>query len=159
MAAGHDKPAARISPPSAAPSDGSHPRARHRWATSLGPVVKLSRLEQPRKRPRPPGQPPTGHRRLHPGHSPQSRLSPPLREPGRGPPTKSPLRPGRRQFHTRAIEPDPKLARAYYNRALACFLKRGYQNALADMPMAQAPGYKVNPAFLVDLRRASTRHQ
>ena len=52
-----------------------------------------------------------------------------------------------------------RYAKAYYNRAIACYYKGEYDKAWDDVHKAQNLGYQVHPGFLKLLREASGRER
>ena len=56
---------------------------------------------------------------------------------------------------TKAIEPNPQQAMAYYNRAVAQYFRRDYDKAWADVMQCERLGGEVAPEFLAKLRKAS----
>lgn len=61
--------------------------------------------------------------------------------------------------YNKALEIDSKNAWVYYNRAAAYLLKQEFDNAWDDVRKAERLGYKVNPEFLVELRKTSGRER
>jgi Flp pilus assembly protein TadD len=58
-----------------------------------------------------------------------------------------------------ALKIDPRYAEAYSNRGGAYYQKGQYDQAWEDIRKAQSLGYKVEPAFLENLRKASGREK
>jgi len=54
---------------------------------------------------------------------------------------------------------DPGFAAAYNDRAVAYSSKKEYDKAWTDIHNAEKLGYKVNPDFLIDLKKASGREK
>lgn len=54
---------------------------------------------------------------------------------------------------------DPGFAAAYNDRAVTYCSKKEYNKAWADVHKAEELGYKVNPDFLIDLKKASGREK
>jgi len=54
---------------------------------------------------------------------------------------------------------DPGFAGAYNDRAVTYCSKKEYNKAWADVHKAEELGYKVNPDFLIDLKKASGREK
>ena len=50
-------------------------------------------------------------------------------------------------------------ADVYYNRGIAYFYKKEYDNAWNDVKKATALGYKINSKFLKNLQEASGRER
>ncbi len=59
----------------------------------------------------------------------------------------------------KAIEINPEYANACNNRAVSYFYKKDYDKSWKDVHAAEALGYKVNPAFLAGLKKASGREK
>jgi len=57
----------------------------------------------------------------------------------------------------RASEIRPDYAAAYSTRAIIYLMQKKYDRSWADVQLAQSLGYKVNPRFLEELKRASGR--
>lgn len=55
--------------------------------------------------------------------------------------------------YTKAISINPKNAEAYYNRSVAYFFNKDYEPSLKDAMKADALEYKVNPAYIEDLKK------
>jgi Zn-dependent protease len=60
---------------------------------------------------------------------------------------------------TRAIELNPKFAKAYNNRGIAYYHKGEYDKAWEDVNKARSLGYQVDTEFLKKLRKASGREK
>jgi len=60
---------------------------------------------------------------------------------------------------TKVIILSPGFADAYNNRAVAYCSKKEYDKAWVDIHKAEELGYKVNPDFLIDLKKASGREK
>ncbi len=58
---------------------------------------------------------------------------------------------------TKAIEANPRLAAAYYDRANAFYNKGEYDKVWEDIDKARSLGYQVPKKFLKTLRRVSGR--
>jgi tetratricopeptide (TPR) repeat protein len=61
--------------------------------------------------------------------------------------------------YTKALEINPKLASAYYNRARAYYFKKEYDKSWDDIKKTQDSGYKIPAEFLEGLRKASRREK
>ena len=59
----------------------------------------------------------------------------------------------------KAITINPKYADAYNNRGVAYFNKKDYDKAWENVHKAEELGYKVNPQFIVELKKASGREK
>lgn len=59
--------------------------------------------------------------------------------------------------YTKTIELEPKAAEAYYNRGLVCYYKKDYDRAWENLHQAKGLGYKIDPDFLEQLKKASGR--
>jgi tetratricopeptide (TPR) repeat protein len=62
-------------------------------------------------------------------------------------------------YFNKAIESNPKMALAYYNRGVAYFLKQDYDKAWIDTHMAKFLGFEIDKKFLTDLKQASNREK
>jgi len=58
---------------------------------------------------------------------------------------------------TKAIETNPRLAAAYYDRANAFYNKGEYDKVWEDIDRARSMGYRVPKKFLKSLRKVSGR--
>lgn len=54
-----------------------------------------------------------------------------------------------------AIKNNPKYAGAYYNRAIAYFYKKNYEQCWQDVRMAESLGSKFSADFIKSLKKAS----
>jgi|GEM_PF-465038 len=59
--------------------------------------------------------------------------------------------------YSKAIEINPAYSKAYCNRGAVYFLKKDYGNSWEDVHKAEELGYKIPPAFINDLKKASGR--
>jgi len=59
----------------------------------------------------------------------------------------------------KALEINPKLASAYYNRARAYYFKKEYDKSWDDIKKTQDSGYKIPAELLDELRKASGREK
>ncbi len=60
---------------------------------------------------------------------------------------------------SKAIEINPRLTAAYYDRAIAYYSKGEYEKVWEDVYKAQSLGYQVPKKFLKALRKASGRER
>jgi len=60
---------------------------------------------------------------------------------------------------TKAIEANPRLAAAYYDRANAFYNKGEYDKVWEDIDRARSMGYQVPKKFLKSLRKVSGRER
>jgi len=58
-----------------------------------------------------------------------------------------------------AIEKTPNYAGAYYNRAIAYFYKKNYEQCWQDVRMAELLGYRFSADFLKALKKSSKREK
>jgi tetratricopeptide (TPR) repeat protein len=59
--------------------------------------------------------------------------------------------------YTQALEINPNLAKAYFNRGVFYYFKREYEKSWKDVKNAQSLGYQIHPKFLDQLRKESGR--
>lgn len=60
---------------------------------------------------------------------------------------------------TKAIEANPRLAAAYYDRANAYYNKGEYEKVWEDIDRARSMGYRIPKKFLRSLRKVSGRER
>jgi hypothetical protein len=60
---------------------------------------------------------------------------------------------------TKAIETNPRIAAAYYDRANAFYNKGEYEKVWEDIDRARSLGYRVPKKFLKTLRKVSGRER
>jgi len=58
---------------------------------------------------------------------------------------------------TKALEINPRHDKAYNNRGIAYFHEREYEKSWKDVEKAQYLGFRIDPEFLDNLRKASGR--
>jgi tetratricopeptide (TPR) repeat protein len=59
----------------------------------------------------------------------------------------------------KAVEVRPDYGAGYSTRAIIYFMQKKYDRSWADVQLAESLGYKVNPRFLEELKRASGREK
>lgn len=72
-------------------------------------------------------------------------------------PQKTELEAAQKTPFTKAIEANPRLAAAYYDRANAFYNKGEYDKVWEDIDKARSLGYQVPKKFLKSLRKVSGR--
>ena len=56
--------------------------------------------------------------------------------------------------YNKALEINPRYAKAYCNRGIAYYFKEEYEKSWKDVKKAQSLGYQIHPEFLDQLRKA-----